>query len=264
MIKPADDQFNKQFSKNGRYDFNGIYLPIIGNVASMRSVYQDSLKIYTEGGDNYSYKIVDEMEKTLPEGSYCYVGPHDEDITVKHGYTVLDAGAWIGDFSAYASKKGAHAYAFEPSSNNIKLLEKTVEYNKGNGGQITIVPYGLGDKEEDLDFFENDDEGNTGANTFNIPSGKGNTRLRITTVDAFVEKNQLSRVDFIKSDIEGYERLMLKGAEKTLKKFGPILSICTYHYPDDPQILKDIILKANPRYNIIQRKMKLFAYIKRG
>ena len=37
------------------------------------------------------------------------------------------------------------------------------------------------------------------------------------TIDDFVKENNLERVDFIKSDIEGYERNMLTGAQE-----GPV------------------------------------------
>ncbi|GHS89510.1 hypothetical protein AGMMS49957_12890 [Synergistales bacterium] len=44
----------------------------------------------------------------------------------------------------------------------------------------------------------------------------------------------MERMEFIKTDIEGYERHMLKGAAKTLKRFAPKLALCTYRLPDDP------------------------------
>jgi hypothetical protein len=69
------------------------------------------------------------------------------------------------------------------------------------------------------------------------------------------------KVDFIKADIEGTERDMLKGATSVLKIFAPKLAICTYHLPDDPEVLKNIILKANPNYRIVQLNHKLFAMV---
>lgn len=258
--KPADDEFNTRFLKNDRYDFKGIYLPKIENANLMRYIYDDSLKVYTEYGDNYNYELIDELDKTINEGTYCYISKEGVHITINEGDVVIDAGAWIGDFSAYAAKKGAQVYAFEPSPMNIKLLEKTIEYNKGSCGKITIVPFGLGEKEENVDFFENIE--NTGGNAFNADEGS-NITLAITTLDLWAEKNSIEKINFIKSDIEGYERQLLRGATNVLRKYSPTLSICTYHFEDDREVLKEIILKANPNYKIIQRKMKLFAYIEK-
>jgi FkbM family methyltransferase len=54
---------------------------------------------------------------------------------------VVDAGAWIGDVSAYAAQKGATVYAFELSNIMRQFLNNTVELN----GNIIVVPYGLSD-----------------------------------------------------------------------------------------------------------------------
>lgn len=250
------EAFNKRFLVNGKYDFNGIYLPDVSNEYGygnmMRYIYDDIFKIYVEYNDNYNWRLVDKIDKNIPEGVYCYSGKNGEDINIKPGYTVIDAGAWIGDFSAYAAKKGAYVYAFEPLPKNIQYLEKTAEYN----GNIKIVPMGLGDKPSVMSFDE--DANNTGRSKF---SSTGNVELRITTIDQWVEQNSIKKIDFIKSDIEGFERNMLLGAKEVLKSHKPILSICTYHFPDDPQVLEEIILSANPDYKVIQRKMKLFAYV---
>jgi FkbM family methyltransferase len=259
--KPLDLEFSRKWLRNDYYDFNGIYLPKINNTTLMRGVYQDVLRVYTEMGDNYSYQIVDKLDRVLPEGVYCYVGPNRERIVINPGDVVFDIGAWIGDFSAYASKKGANVFAFEPSPTNIKLLNKTIELNKGNGGKITVVPFGLGDKKEVMNFVENDDDCNTGGNSFSADQAESGVKLNITTIDNWVIENNITKIDFIKADIEGFERKMLAGATKVLREFKPILSICTYHLPDDPQVLESIILKANPNYEIIQRRKKLFAFV---
>lgn len=86
-------------------------------------------------------------------------------------------------------------------------------------------------------------------------------KLMVTTVDDFVKENKLEKVDFIKSDIEGFERNMLTGAKNTLKNFSPKLTISTYHLPDDPEVLEKIILDANPDYRIVHMPEVLFAKV---
>ena len=105
---------------------------------------------------------------------------------------------------------------------------------------------------------------NSGANSTVITRGSVNEKISVTTLDKFVEENRLERVDFIKADIEGSEREMLKGAANVLKTFAPKLAVCTYHLPDDPEALEKIILEANPNYTVIQLRHKLFAMVVNG
>jgi hypothetical protein len=86
-------------------------------------------------------------------------------------------------------------------------------------------------------------------------------KISVTTLDKFVEENKLERIDFIKADIEGAERDMLKGATNVLKTFAPKLAICTYHLPDDPEVLEKIIREANPDYTVVHLRHKLFAAV---
>jgi tRNA G37 N-methylase Trm5 len=74
----------------------------------------------------------------LGEGPYGYTDG-DFDVTVKKRDVVIDAGAWIGDFSAYAASKGAITYAFEPANDTFQWLCKTRELNNVNGGGKFIL-----------------------------------------------------------------------------------------------------------------------------
>jgi hypothetical protein len=60
-------------------------------------------------------------------------------------------------------------------------------------------------------------------------------------------------VDFIKTDIEEQERYMLMYAIKISRKHVPKLAICTYHLPDDSDVLEDLIKRTNQIYNIIPK-----------
>lgn len=73
------------------------------------------------------------------------------------------------------------------------------------------------------------------------------------------EKKQISRVGFLKMDIEGSERNALQRARETISKFKPKLSICTYHLKDDPHVIPKIIKKISPNYKIEIGREKLYA-----
>lgn len=238
--------------ENKRFDFNGIFLPDIplSYLLCLGTIYIDQFHIFCRFEDDYKHINYYEYDK-MCEGSYPFVDC-DKIIGIEKGDVVIDAGAWIGDFSAYAAKKGASkVFAFEPQKENYKYLEITAQLNSEN----VIVPVlkGLGETNKDI--------GMSGTNETAQIDENSEQKINITTIDEFVNESNINRVNFIKADIEGYERFMLKGAVETLKKFGPKLSICTYHLKDDPEILERIILEANPKYKVIQRRKKLFAYI---
>jgi FkbM family methyltransferase len=264
--KIANNNFKKKWLKqeNNQYlfDFKGAKLPYIENqeiLSSLRSVFDDVFFVLCYFNDNYDKYTVEYLDKYISEGTYGYVDGNF-DVTVKEGDVVIDAGAWIGDFSAYAASKGAVSYAFEPTKDTYKLLCETKSLNEG---RIFPVQKGLGDYCGKTDILIKGDH-----NWGNSMISEGNTlktikeeKIFVTTLDQFVEENCLTKVDFIKADIEGAERDMLKGAFNTLKTCAPKLAICTYHLPDDLEVLEKLILEANPNYKIKRLSHKLFAAV---
>jgi len=206
-----------------------------------------------------TYLLNDLSQETL----YSILGPLNEGpyeyktVRLEKDDIVIDAGANIGEFSALAGIKGCTAYAFEPMSNIInEYLSKTAEWNPN----ITICQYALSDKLGELIF--NEDLSNVGGSSSVIERKKSKKiKVQAIDLDSFVRENKLPKVDFIKADIEGAERDMLMGARRVLKEFAPKISICTYHLPDDPQVLRELILGANPNYVIEERWKKMYAFV---
>lgn len=95
----------------------------------------------------------------------------------------------------------------------------------------------------------------------NTAVSAGETVIDITTIDKLLETGVIPRVDYIKADIEGAERDMLRGAVNAMRDYSPKLAICTYHYAEDRELLEAIIKKANPRYVVEHKWRKLFAYV---
>lgn len=192
---------------------------------------------------------------------FYHEGPYElnESVSIEKNDIVIDCGANMGWFSAIASAEATSGkiYSFEPSKYVInRYLSQTAKYNPN----IEVVQSALSDQCGELDIAI--DSENIGASSLVIdgPKGQKKEMVKVVTLDEFVEKNNLPYVSYIKADIEGAERQMLRGATRTLKEFGPKLSICTYHLPDDPQVLERIIKEANPNYVIEHKYKKLYAY----
>ncbi len=171
---------------------------------------------------------------------------------------VFDCGANLGVFSILAASRGAEVYAFEPIREARRILSKTLELNPNFAKNVHIIPYGVSDIPGNAEFTIPADT-LVGSSMVLNQQGRRET-APVTSIDTFCAENALT-VDFSKADIEGAERRMLAGAKEILKTQGPKISVCTYHLPDDPKILRDILLKANPNYRIVERWKKIYAKI---
>jgi FkbM family methyltransferase len=248
----------KSDGKNSFFDIAGARLPDISTskekMKTLALVFEDSFLVPACYDDNYDRALVEKLDRCMAEGPYGY-RDGSFDVTVKRDDVVVDAGAWIGDFSAYAASKGATVYAFEPTEETFVLLCRAAELNNN---RIIPVRKGLGETEGEVALAVDDW---SGGNSIVMERKAGTETISLTTIDRFVEENGITRLDFIKADIEGAERDMLRGATKTLKTLAPKLAICTYHLPDDPTTLEQIIRDANPAYKIVHLRHKLFASV---
>lgn len=91
------------------------------------------------------------------------------------------------------------------------------------------------------------------------------------TIDDFVKREKIARVDFIKMDIEGYELEALKGAMNTIKAHKPKLAISLYHKFDDFTLIPLWISQLGcgyelylDHYTIYAEETVLFARMRSG
>jgi FkbM family methyltransferase len=257
-LKPAAMRLREKHLKGDVYAFKDAYLPLLDleDELLFASTYEDVLLTYIEHKDSYHELNMAPYYDLLPEGTYCFENGI-VNVNIEEGDIVFDVGSWIGEFAAYASAKGATCYAFEPSFVFDKYLKKTSKLNK----RIYPIKKGLSNKKTTL-VFDNqlDDSGASHILQSRAEQSRAE-QIEVTTIDDFVRENNLKRVDFIKSDIEGHERFMLEGAMETMRNYAPKLAICTYHLPDDPVVLSKIIKDANPAYSIVQKRKKLYASV---
>lgn len=203
------------------------------------------------------------LPSILDDSGYFCEGPYEYgEVRLNPEDVVLDLGANMGLFSGVAAAKAARVYAFEPTPMTIDYLEKNTSFYDN----VTICPYAVSDSSGKATFHINADldaDKSLGSNSMFRPEGNAHwqaVEVECVAIDDFVERKGLERVDFIKADIEGAERRMLRGARKTLARFSPRLALCEYHMRDDPQVLEELILQANPGYRIIHKWSKLYAW----
>lgn len=250
----------KKYLKKDKFDFHWLYFPgFINNKAYqwwlVSMSYNDILLPHIVSEWKYKSKIVKRLQY-IGDWPYMYQD-NIVDFTIKKWDIVIDAWARIWCFSVVASSFWATSYAFEPAKETFEHLEETIQLNKELPWKIIGIKKGIWDKKEKIWFEDWLD-----WNWWNkINKNITDNMIELISIDEFIKENSISKVDFIKSDIEGYERQLIEWAKETIKKHSPKLSISTYHMPDDPEVLEKMIIKINPKYKIIHIHKKLFWYI---
>lgn len=79
---------------------------------------------------------------------------------------------------------------------------------------------------------------------------KSSVKVEVITIDEFVKRERIKKIDLIKMDIEGAEFDTLKGAIKTLKRDKPDLIITIYHRGEHFFKIPGWLKKQVPQYNL--------------
>ena len=144
---------------------------------------------------------------------------------IKPGFAVLDIGANIGCHTVALSRlvgSSGVVFAYEPERNNFNTLAGNVALN--NLRNVYCFQKAIGSANGAIAVPELDLERtvNFGGLSLNEDYSSGvHYPVPLITLD---ECNFL-RLNFIKMDIEGMEKLALQGAENTIKNLKPILYV---------------------------------------
>jgi len=168
--------------------------------------------------------------KALTRQHHQALSPLLEKHVPKNGI-VIDVGAHAGQFTKLFSKLApqGHVYAFEPGKYQLSILRKVVSLHGLRN--VTIIPEGLSDVESKAVLqtpIKKSGSVGFGLSSLGAFAGDRQTNSETVTIgvlDQFVAANNISRVDLIKADIEGWELRMLMGAKKTLETFHPALML---------------------------------------
>ncbi len=170
------------------------------------------------------------------------------DIRADDGDVVFEGGGCYGDTAAYfAHKAGSsgsvHVFEFVPS--NLQVLERNLDLNPDLKPRVTIARHPLWDSSDMLVHVL--DRG-PASNVSMEPKPGYDIQAKTVTIDDYVQRTGLERVDFIKLDIEGAEENALLGAEHTIRTMRPKMAVCLYHSPKDFVRLPRLLDQYCPDY----------------
>ncbi len=164
-----------------------------------------------------------------PQRNLFWLGEHDRWDTyhikklLPKGAVVCDVGANFGYYSLVLAaflKGNGRLFAFEPNPTTRIRLERNIALND-LGDVIAVIPYALSDEPGTLRMTSIGASNTGGAYICRA----GETEIEVTTLDSICARQQLTRLDFVKIDVEGFEARVLRGADYCLRTFQPILLV---------------------------------------
>lgn len=172
-------------------------------------------------------------------GSLFYNKPINEQLEIhtflqfaRISNAILDIGANVGIYSILSAKVNEHAsiYAFEPNGVNANRLRKNIELNRLSN--VYAVERAVGDKTGDIRFTVPVDaiisDSSSALEDFSKSSYNGMMKWKTisvpqTSIDDFIQSKNLTEINLVKIDVEGYEMMVFQGARQCIQRYRPVI-----------------------------------------
>jgi FkbM family methyltransferase len=142
--------------------------------------------------------------------------------------TILDIGANTGLYSLIAKtvNPGTQVYAFEPLPSFNAALRKNIRLN---GFDVEVVEQAVSDFIGTAEFYAPQrGQGNLYSSSLSLEHYQNHQQstpivhqVQVTTLDTFVQSQDLRSVDLVKIDAEGQDANVLKGFLGSMQRFQP-------------------------------------------
>lgn len=144
---------------------------------------------------------------------------------------VLDIGSWSGVLTLYAAKIAKEVHALDPDPVCFEELNTNVQLNPSIAEKVKTYQIAISNKKESSRLSARE---HYGASSSSILQRKRDTEnsleLETISLNEFLEKEKISKVDFIKMDVEGAEFKILPTIGKALQKTNYPTLYVSFHY----------------------------------
>lgn len=163
----------------------------------------------------FMYEVLSEL--FVENVHFQYFKPQPNEV-------IIDCGANIGGFTIQAARlvgSGGKVIAIEPDEDNYNLLLKNIHANnftnviavkKGAWSEKDVLTFHVGLRPGEHSFVLHDDIANQ--------SQLKEVRIEVDTIDSMLKEQGITKVNFIKMDIEGAELEAIKGLNSVFAQSG--------------------------------------------
>jgi FkbM family methyltransferase len=143
---------------------------------------------------------------------------------IKHGDTVIDVGAHVGQYTLLASGVGCTVHSFEPEPRTFAVLSANIAQNRLP--RVFLNQCALSQSSHLARLFSAGSH-NIGASSLvpNKHTSDISTVVSCVSLDGYLAKHGNPKISFIKIDVEGAEMGVLRGAESVLSLYHPQLIV---------------------------------------
>lgn len=152
------------------------------------------------------------------------------DALIKPEDIVLDVGANIGCTSILFGTRAKKVFSFEPSPTTFRYLAKNIRAAQLENIQTVNCGLGKTSGRFELTFAPNNRSGGFVSNQISASEGHQVESIDIVKGDDFLADNAINHVDFIKIDVEGFERDVIEGLEATVVRDKPTVALELNHW----------------------------------
>lgn len=137
---------------------------------------------------------------------------------------MIDVGAHYGSSLIPFAQRGWRIFAFEPDKENRDKLRQNLDAQ--NLSSVDIDSRAVSDETGWLSLYKSDvSTGISGLLNFH-PSHKEADKVEVITLNSFCAEKNITKIDFLKIDTEGYDLKVLKGLD--LNKYSPEVILCEF------------------------------------
>lgn len=146
---------------------------------------------------------------------------------------IIDAGANRGYVALYLAMRAPNGkvIAFEPDCHNRDYISRNITLNP-SAAEIEVSDLLLWNENTEICFCE---AGTVGSSAHYRPEGVPLVKKQAVTIDSYVTTAGITKLDFIKMDIEGAEIEAMEGCLDTIRRFSPNFAIASYHIVNGEQ-----------------------------
>lgn len=137
-----------------------------------------------------------------------------ESVQIENGWTVLDIGAALGDFSICVARRNPNClvYAYEPFPESFDLLQLNIKLNKIQN--VRAFPYAVGARDGAAFLRVSSKEAVRHSTVTGQVDGKNAVAVEAVSLNEVFVQNGIVTCDYLKADCEGaeYDILLNAGA----------------------------------------------------